>query len=109
MARIRVAMPAELAPGAAKRVRAGDRTIALFNVAGVVYAVDDRCPHEGGRLSSGTVEGGAVRCPVHGACFELGSGKALEPPAGEPMGPPVDRGIRVYPVTVIGDEIYLDV
>jgi len=90
-------------------VRVGDQAIALFNVAGVVYAVDDRCPHEGGRLSLGTVEVDTVRCPVHGACFALATGHTLEPPAGEPMGPPVDRGVRVYPVSVIDDEIYLDV
>lgn len=109
MARIRAASVADLRGSTAKRVSLGGRAIALFNIRGAFYAVDDRCPHEGGRLSSGRVEAGAVRCPVHGACFALSTGAALEPPAGEPMGPPVDKGIGVYPVTVIDDEIYLDV
>ena len=109
MPRIRSARVTELPPGSATRVRLEGRAIALFNVGGAFHAVNDRCPHEGGRLSSGSVEEGAVRCPVHGACFALATGEALEPPAGEAMGPPVDKGIRVYPVTVIDDEIYLDV
>lgn len=109
MAPCRAATLVELPPGTAKRVRVGDRAIALFNVEGAVYALDDRCPHEGGRLSLGDVKAGAVRCPVHGACFALATGQALEPPAGEPMGPPVDCGVPVCPVSVIDDEIYLDV
>lgn len=108
MARRRAVAIAELPPGTATRVRVGDRAIALFNAGGTVYALDDRCPHEGGRLSLGTVEADTVRCPVHGACFALATGHAVEPPAGEPMGPPVDRGVRVCPVSVIDDEIYLD-
>lgn len=108
MTRTRVASVAEVRRGTAKRVSLGDRAIALFNVGGTFFAVEDRCPHEGGHLSRGTVEAGAVRCPVHGACFALSTGRALEPPAGEAMGPPVDRGVRVYPVTVIDDEIHLD-
>lgn len=108
MGRARAAPLADLPPGAAKRVKVDDCAIALFNVEGVVFAVDDRCPHEGGRLSQGTVESGAVRCPVHGACFDLATGRALEPPAGEAMGPPVDRGVRTHPVTVIDGEVHVD-
>lgn len=108
MTRVRAASVVELPPSTAKRVSLGGRVIALFNVGGEFYAVEDRCPHEGGRLSSGSVDDGAVRCPVHGACFALATGEALEPPAGEAMSPPVDQGIPVYRVSVINDEIYLD-
>lgn len=108
MSRVRAGRLADLPPGAAMRLKVGDLAFALFNVAGVVYAVDDRCPHEGGRLSLGMVEAGAVRCPVHGACFDLARGRALEPPAGETMGPPVDQGVRCYRVTVEDDEIHVD-
>lgn len=108
MGRARAARLADLPPGAATRVKVGDRAIALFNVEGVVFAVDDRCPHEGGRLCQGTVEAGAVRCPVHGACFDLATGRVLEPPAGEAMGPPVDQGVRRYAATVIDDEVHVD-
>lgn len=108
MGRVRVAVLAGLPTGTAKRVRVQGSVLTLVNVGGTVFAVDDRCPHEGGSLSRGLVEAGTVRCPVHGACFDLATGRALEPPAGEAMGPPVDRGVRCYPVTVVDDGIHLD-
>ena len=99
-----------LRPGTAKRVLLQGRGIGLFNVAGTVYAVDDECPHEeGGSLARGTTEDGSVWCPLHGARFALATGKALEPPEGESMAPPVDQGVRVYEVTVEDDGgIYVD-
>lgn len=109
MAWIRAAGPQELRCGAAKRITLEGRTIALFNVNGAFHAIDDECPHEeGGSLSRGTVEDGSVWCPLHGARFALATGEALEPPEGEPMAPPVDRGVRIYAVAVVSDEIYLD-
>ncbi len=108
MGRVRIAVLADLPAGAAKRVQGPEGVVALFNVGGIVFAVDDRCPHEGGSLSRGLVEAGTVRCPVHGACFDLATGCALEPPAGEAMGPPVDRGVRTFPVTLVDDAIHVD-
>lgn len=105
---VRALTAAEVRPGTARRVRVADRVVALFNVGGTCYALDDRCPHEGGSLSRGTVERESIRCPVHGACFDLTTGRAVEPPAGEPMGPPVNQGVRAYAVSVIGDEIHLE-
>lgn len=108
MTRVRAGTLGELPSGSATRVRAADRWIALFNVGGTVHAVDDRCPHEGGRLSLGMVEPDAIRCPVHGACFDLRTGRTLEPPAGEPLQPPVAGGVRVYRVEVVGDDLYVE-
>ena len=98
-----------LRPGAARRIVLQGHTIALFNVDGVVHAIDDECPHEeGGSLARGTQEDGSVWCPLHGARFALATGETLEPPEGEPMAPPVDRGVRCYQVTVVDDGIYVD-
>jgi 3-phenylpropionate/trans-cinnamate dioxygenase ferredoxin subunit len=105
---IRVGTLHELRPGRVKCVSFEGRMVALFNVSGALYAIDDDCPHEeGGSLSRGSVEGDSVWCPPHGARFVLSTGQALEPPEGEPMGPPVDRGARAYPIRAVGDEIYL--
>ena len=52
----------------------GDYDIALFNVAGEIFAIDDVCPHFAGSLHEGTVEDGMVSCPLHGWCFDLRSG-----------------------------------
>ena len=109
MAWIRAAGRQELRCGAAKRITLEGRAIALFNVNGAFHAIDDECPHEkDGSLSRGTVEDGSVWCPLHGARFALATGEALEPPEGEPMAPPVDRGVGTYAVAVVRDEIYLD-
>jgi len=99
----------EVSPGTARMVRVEGRPIALFNLNGEFHATDDTCPHEGGPLSEGFIEGENVTCPWHGATFHIMSGKTREPPAGEKMGPPVDRGITCYPVRVVGAEVEIEI
>jgi nitrite reductase/ring-hydroxylating ferredoxin subunit len=70
-----VATLAELPPGGRKIVLVGDREIALFNVAGTLYAIDNFCPHQGGPLADGWLDGTVVTCPWHAWCFELRTGK----------------------------------
>lgn len=106
---VRAASRHGIRPGAAGRVDLKGRRIALLNVNGTFYALDDDCPHEeGGSLSRGTVEEDSIWCPLHGARFALATGQTLAPPEADIMGPPVDRGVRVYPVTIRGDDIYID-
>lgn len=99
----------EISPGTAKRVKVEGKPIAIFNLNGDFYATDDTCPHEGGSLSDGFIEREQVTCPVHGATFHIKSGKTLEPPAGEKMGPPVDRGLTCYPVRIMGAELEIEI
>jgi NAD(P)H-dependent nitrite reductase small subunit len=66
---------ADITPGNPTTVAAGDRDIAVFNVGGTFYAIDDTCPHQGGPLSEGYVEGATVTCPWHAWCFNLSDGK----------------------------------
>ena len=98
---VTVAKTTELGPGRAKAVQVKGQTIALFNIGGAYYAIDDTCTHQGGPLSEGEVEGTAVTCPWHGAQFNLTSGDVLVPPAPE--------GVKSYKVHVEGDEIRLEV
>jgi NAD(P)H-dependent nitrite reductase small subunit len=65
----------DLPPGTAKEVVAGDRVIALFNVDGTFYALDGVCPHQGGPLGQGLVEGCVVTCPWHGWQFDVRTGQ----------------------------------
>jgi 3-phenylpropionate/trans-cinnamate dioxygenase ferredoxin subunit len=59
--------------------------VAVFNVDGQFYAIEDTCTHDGGGLTGGAVEGCQVICPRHGARFCLRTGAALTPPAYEPV------------------------
>ncbi|MBI2989283.1 MAG: Rieske 2Fe-2S domain-containing protein, partial [Deltaproteobacteria bacterium] len=73
----------EIPPGTVRLVKVEGKPIAIFNLDRKFYATHDTCPHEGGPLSSGVIEGENVTCPWHGATFHIKSGKTLEPPAGE--------------------------
>lgn len=67
--------------GSARCVEVAGREVALFNLAGTVYAIDDRCSHEDAPLSEGEIEGETVVCPWHLARFEIKTGKVLSAPA----------------------------
>lgn len=106
---VRVARVEEIPPGTAKLVKVEGNPIAIFNLNGEFYATDDTCPHEGGPLSDGLIEGENVTCPWHGATFHIKSGKTLEPPAGEKMGPPVDNGVACYSVRIVGEDVEIEI
>ena len=72
---VTVARVADVAPGTAKAVVVGEREVALFNVDGRFYALDNTCPHQGGPLAEGWIESGAVTCPWHAWTFRLADGR----------------------------------
>jgi NAD(P)H-dependent nitrite reductase small subunit len=74
---VRVAHVAEIAEGTAMPVRVGEREVALFHVDGAFYALRNRCPHQGGPLCEGRVEGATVTCPWHAWTFKLTDGKMV--------------------------------
>jgi nitrite reductase/ring-hydroxylating ferredoxin subunit len=67
----RVARASELRPGEARRVVLDGIEIALCNVAGEIYAVDDVCTHAYASLSEGLLSGAEIECPLHGGCFDV--------------------------------------
>jgi len=78
--------PADSIPsGDFAQVEVDTQLVAVFNIDGTFYAVDDVCTHDGGGLAGGAVEGDVVICPRHGARFCLRTGAALTPPAYEPV------------------------
>jgi len=64
-----------LPPGQAAEVTLGGRSIALFNVNGTFYAIDGRCPHRGGPLGQGFLDGSQVSCPWHNYTFDVTTGE----------------------------------
>lgn len=82
---VRVAAVADLPPGCKVLAEVDGRAIAVFNVDGAFYAIDDVCTHDGGPLAEGELQGCEIRCPRHGARFDVRTGKALCFPAFEPV------------------------
>jgi len=100
MAFTKVATLQEVPAGKSKQVTSTSRKLALFNVGGTIYAIDDTCPHRGAPLWEGEVEQQEVTCPWHAARFSLTSGAVLCPPA--------RGGVATYKVQIVGDEIQVD-
>ncbi|VXC11788.1 (2Fe-2S)-binding protein [Pseudomonas sp. 8AS] len=75
----RVAVPAEKLPEPGQRAlfEFTDYSLALFNVDGQLYAIDDSCPHQGASLCGGQLQGRAIQCCAHGLRFDLASGYLL--------------------------------
>ena len=91
----------ELTPGSCKGVEVSGQQIALFNIGGTFYAIGNACTHRGGSLSEGEVEGTTVTCPLHGAEFDVTTGKNLTPPApGE---------VLSYKVRIEGNDIQIEI
>ncbi len=94
---VKVAAVGELKPGDMKAVDVGNEQVLLVNVGGEVHACDDICSHAYASLSEGDLDGSEVQCPLHGAVFNVATGKVLTPPA-------VDA-LRTFEVRVEGEDI----
>ena len=96
---VKVAEAGSLKPGEKKLVRVADERILLCNYEGNYYAVSNTCTHENGVLSRGLLHRYEVACPLHGASFDVRTGKVLTPPAME--------ALTVYAVKIEGDDILI--
>ena len=86
---------------AGKLVDAGGQTIAIFDLGGNYYAIENTCPHRGGPLVEGEMDGEEVICPWHGARFNIKTGAVLAPPA--------PQGVKSFPVRVTGDDVEVEI
>jgi 3-phenylpropionate/trans-cinnamate dioxygenase ferredoxin subunit len=75
----------DIAPERVAVYHVGDHDVAVCNVSGQFYAIDDLCTHDGGSLDQGQLEGDEIECPRHGARFNVTSGDAIQLPAFEPV------------------------
>jgi 3-phenylpropionate/trans-cinnamate dioxygenase ferredoxin component len=82
---VRVCLQSELLPGEFRIAWDRDVAIAVFNIDGMLYAIEDVCTHDGGDLAGGELHGYAIECPRHGARFDVRTGAVLSPPAYEPI------------------------
>ncbi len=95
---IRVCGRSELLPGEFRIAYDRDTVIAVFNIDGELYAIEDVCTHDGGELAGGPIEGYEIECLRHGARFDLRTGAALSPPAYQPT--------VCFPVKLEGDAVF---
>ena len=101
MAFVKVGKMQDVPPGSAKVYEVNGRAVAVCNVDGDLYAIDDVCTHDEGSLDQGELEGFEIECPRHGARFDVRSGEVVALPAVLP--------IDTFKVRVQGDDVEIDV
>jgi len=74
---VRACATSEITPGTGRTLTLEGKDVAVFNVDGTFYALDNTCPHRGGPLGEGELEGCAVTCPWHAWTFDLKTGDSL--------------------------------
>ena len=98
---VKVAKTNEIEPGQARLIVVSGKQIALFNVDGQFFALDNTCTHRAGPLAEGAIAGHEVTCPWHGATYDIKTG--------EVVGPPAPRAVARYGVRVTGTDIEVEV
>ena len=92
----------QLKPGAALRVNLSP-ALAIFRLNDGFYATEDTCSHAQSSLAAGEIDldDCTVECPYHASQFEIKTGRVLSLPATKP--------IRTFPVTIVGDEVFVEI
>jgi len=99
MAFLRAARKDEIPSGSIREFQVDGHTLAIANVGGKFYAIDNTCLHRGGPLGQGDLNGTAVTCPWHGWQYDVTSGKVTQNPA---------VGVACYALEVRGEDIWAD-
>lgn len=97
---LRIPVPAGKLPRAGSRAlfECQGKSLALFNVEGELYAIDDRCPHQGSSLCGGRLEGRVIQCGAHGLRFDLRSGYLLNS---------TQVKVGAYPVELVDGQAFI--
>jgi nitrite reductase/ring-hydroxylating ferredoxin subunit len=103
---VQVAKVADIPEGSKKNVIANGYIILLTNVAGTFYALAGNCPHKGGALCHGILEGTTIKCPTHGMQFDLTTGREIHQPKTH-VGTQNKKSIKSYNVDVRGAEVFV--
>jgi nitrite reductase/ring-hydroxylating ferredoxin subunit len=98
---VSVVATSALAPDSVIGVTVGTLDIAIYNVGGQIYASDNICPHAYGYLNHGYLEDDIIECPLHGARFEVKTGKGIDGP--------FECDLKTFAVRVVGEEIQVEV
>jgi nitrite reductase (NADH) small subunit len=97
---VRVASVADIPAGGGITVEVGGKPVAVFNCDGAFYAIDDTCPHQGGPLGEGEIEGTVVTCPWHEWRYDVRTGVNVDD---------ADCRVAAYPVKVEGESVLIEI
>jgi len=97
---VHIGSASDIPEGGCKLVEAGGTKVAVFRIAGALHAMEDTCPHRGGPLSQGMIAGSKVTCPWHYWSFDIATGRNTTSE---------EIKVKVYPLDVRGDELFVDI
>lgn len=97
---VKVVEKTDLNPGECTVVEVEGKTVALFNVDGTYYAIDNTCLHRGGPLGEGELEGNVVTCPWHGWRWDVTTGANANNPSVK---------VACFPVKVEGTSVFVEI
>jgi nitrite reductase (NADH) small subunit len=96
---VKACATSDVAPGTGKQVAVEGKELAVFNIDGTFRAIDNECPHRGGPLAEGDLEGCLVTCPWHAWQFDVTSGESVTD----------DMKVATYEVKVDGDAVMVGI
>ncbi|MGB6199026.1 MAG: Rieske (2Fe-2S) protein [Candidatus Acidiferrales bacterium] len=99
MALMRAAKTDELPVGSVREFQVEGKTLAIANVGGKFYAINNTCLHRGGPLGQGELQGKILTCPWHGWQYDVTTGKLTMNPA---------AGVECYSLEVKGEDIWVE-
>jgi nitrite reductase (NADH) small subunit/3-phenylpropionate/trans-cinnamate dioxygenase ferredoxin subunit len=99
MAFLRAARKDEIPAGSIREFQVDGKTLAIANVGGEFFAIDNTCLHRGGPLAQGPLNGKVVTCPWHAWQYDVTTGKVAQNPA---------VGVACYALEVRGEDIFAD-
>ena len=97
---LRAAKKDEVPAGTIREFQLDGKTVAVANVAGKLFAINNVCLHRGGPLGQGDLAGQVVTCPWHGWQYDVTTGKLMTNPA---------IGVETYKVEMRGDDIFVEI
>jgi nitrite reductase/ring-hydroxylating ferredoxin subunit len=98
--KIELCKTSDIDEGAAIKVETAGLELAVFNINGAYYVLDDLCTHGPGSLSEGYIEGENVECDFHNGVFSIVTGEVVEPPCMIPM--------KTYKTSVEDGKVFIE-
>ncbi|HXE74691.1 MAG TPA: nitrite reductase (NAD(P)H) small subunit [Candidatus Xenobia bacterium] len=94
---VKVAEAGDIPPSRGKRIEIGGVAVAVFNLDGEFYALEDTCPRDDGSLSQGDLFGDLVQCPIEACKYELATGKCIT----------FDARVQAFPLRLEGSKLFI--